>query len=325
MDPPPDDDARTAGESRQSLRKLSGWQGRHGALRGVAVVTITILVLAILLRQTDPQMIAAAAGRLPTTVWFAALAIAIAFPLLSTTRWWLMMRAAKGAQPWGRLLTAYLGICPVNLISPSKSGDLLRALALSGKVASSRVYASLMIERSFDLLVLGLLVLIGGVLSQNPLNVGLSIFVILAVVAALIIGTLSGSFVPARMSLAAYFVDFSSASRGALGRPDLLTAAFALTVLHWSLVGLLVTLVLAGSGAQVTLADTMTAMPAAILVGMLPVTIAGAGTREGAMLWLFSGYASPSQILAAGLLYTFLVYCLPALAGLPFTRSVLRI
>lgn len=312
-------------EDRQSFRTLSGWQGRRGALRGVAVVGVTILVLAVVLRQADSRMVAAAAGQLPVTVWLAALAITSALILLGTTRWWLVLRAAEGAQPWGRLLRAFLGICPVNLISPSKTGDLLRALALRGQVSSSRVFASLMIERGFDLIVLGLLILIGGVLSENLLGVGLSLFVILAVVAVLTVAALSGDHIPAGTRLGAYFAKFSKSLRHMLNRPGQLAAAFVLTLVHWSLVGVLVTLVFYGSGAQVALAHTMTTMPAAILIGMLPVTIAGAGTREGAMLWLFSGYASPSQILATGLLYTVLVYCLPALAGLPFTRSVLRI
>lgn len=323
-DPVPGDTEAAPEENPQSLSKLSGWQGRRGALRGVVVVSITIVVLAVLLRQTDPRAVAAVAGQLPASVWIAALAIAMVFPLLSTTRWWLMMHAAGGAQPWSRLLGAFLGICPVNLISPSKSGDLLRALALNGRVSGSRVYACLIVERGFDLAVLGLFVLAGGVFLQNLLIVGLSFLVILAVAAVLLIAALSGNLLPARFSLSAYLEKFSQATKHTLGRPDLLAAAFAVTVAHWSLVGLLITLILAGSGSEITFIETMTAMPAAVMIGMLPVTIAGVGTREGAMLWLFSGYASPSQILAAGLLYTVLVYCLPALAGLPFTRSVLR-
>jgi len=67
----------------------------------------------------------------------------------------------------------------------------------------------------------------------------------------------------------------------------------------------------------------VTAFPPAIFVGLLPMTIAGMGLREGAMLLLFAPSAAPSQILAVGLLYSLLTYWFLALAGLPFMTSAL--
>ncbi len=306
---------------RQTLRGLSGWRGRRNVLRGALTVAITLGVLVVLIRRTDASAIADAAGRLPVDAWIAALAIAAVFPLLSTTRWWLAIRAAGGPQPWRLLLRAYLGICPVNLISPSKSGDLLRALALNGRVASARVFASLLVERALDVGVLCLLTLAGGLLSGRWDILWISLLVILAIAAVLAVAlTISQVFFGARMM--ARFAGFSEALAGFLARPGLLAAVAALTVIHWLLVGVLVTVLLSGSEAG--MADTIAAMPTAILIGMIPVTIAGMGTREAAMLLLFSTVAEPSQILAAGMLYTVLVYFLPALAGLAFTRSVLR-
>lgn len=302
---------------------MSGWRGRRDVLRGGAVVALTVTVLAILVQRADAAAILAAAGRLPTAVWMSALAIAAAFPLLAATRWWIMMRAVGSPQPLRMLLACHLGICPVNLVSPSKSGDLLRALALRGRAAASDVVAALIVERTFDVAMLCLFVLAGGALSGR---IPATPTIILAICAGGVI--LAAVFAAGRHRLpatvAAWLAEFGAALRRVVARPTLLAATASVTAAHWLLVGLLVTLMLAGSGADVTLADTITAMPAAILVGMAPITLAGMGTREGAMLLLFASTAGPAQILAAGLLYTLLVYWLPALAGLPFTRSVLR-
>lgn len=63
-------------------------------------------------------------------------------------------------------------------------------------------------------------------------------------------------------------------------------------------------------------------VPIAILVGMIPITIAGMGTRDTALIVLFSGYAPSSLILGVGILCS-LRYWIIALVGLPFVRGYL--
>lgn len=305
------------------LRGLIGWQQWQGILRSVLMATLTVSVLAVLFWHVEPAAIVDAARRLPTGVWAICLCIAFIFPLVSTTRWWVMTRAMGSAQPWPLLLRAWLGISPVNLIAPSKSGDLLRIVALRGRMEGSRVVAGLLAERTLDLAILASFVLMGGILSGRAVFTGLSLVVFLAVFAVIAIA-LSGARLPTGKMLAPRVAAFAAALREGLGKPALLAAATVLTVVQWTLVGALVTIMLLGSGADINAVDTMIAMPMAVLTGMIPITIAGMGTRDGTMLVLYAGVANPSQILAAGLLYTAIVYWLPALTGLVFTRSVLQ-
>jgi len=57
--------------------------------------------------------------------------------------------------------------------------------------------------------------------------------------------------------------------------------------------------------------------PLAILAGLLPLTFAGVGTRDAALVFLFSPYLPAPDAAALGVLCT-MRYVLPALAGLPF-------
>ncbi len=57
--------------------------------------------------------------------------------------------------------------------------------------------------------------------------------------------------------------------------------------------------------------------PLAILAGLLPLTFAGIGTRDAALVLFYQAFLSPATAAALGLLYT-LRYLLPALGGLPF-------
>jgi uncharacterized membrane protein YbhN (UPF0104 family) len=54
----------------------------------------------------------------------------------------------------------------------------------------------------------------------------------------------------------------------------------------------------------------------AILAGLVPVTLAGIGTRDAALIYLFRDYLTPEGGAALGLLCT-LRYLMPAIAGLP--------
>jgi glycosyltransferase 2 family protein len=70
-------------------------------------------------------------------------------------------------------------------------------------------------------------------------------------------------------------------------------------------------------GGQVPIIQNMAYASLSILVGLIPVTIAGIGSRDAALIYFYSGYLTPGQGAFLGVLAT-LRYVLPALAGLPF-------
>ena len=62
--------------------------------------------------------------------------------------------------------------------------------------------------------------------------------------------------------------------------------------------------------------------PLAILAGLLPLTFAGVGTRDAALVALYAPYFSAATGAALGLLCTSR-YFLPAIGGLPFLNQYL--
>jgi uncharacterized membrane protein YbhN (UPF0104 family) len=74
-------------------------------------------------------------------------------------------------------------------------------------------------------------------------------------------------------------------------------------------------------GADVRLFDTMTLWPAATLVGVLPITLAGVGARDASFIYLLhaesAGAAAPS-VLAATMGYSLVAIVSFAVIGLPF-------
>jgi glycosyltransferase 2 family protein len=62
--------------------------------------------------------------------------------------------------------------------------------------------------------------------------------------------------------------------------------------------------------------------PLAILAGLLPLTFAGIGTRDAALIWFYQPYFDAPTAAALGVLCTSR-YLLPALGGLPFLNQYL--
>jgi uncharacterized protein (TIRG00374 family) len=64
--------------------------------------------------------------------------------------------------------------------------------------------------------------------------------------------------------------------------------------------------------------------PLALLAGLLPLTFAGVGTRDTALMLFYQPFFSTQTAAALGVLCTSR-YVLPAIAGLPFLRQYLAI
>lgn len=64
--------------------------------------------------------------------------------------------------------------------------------------------------------------------------------------------------------------------------------------------------------------------PLAILAGLLPLTFAGVGTRDAALIFFYQPYFDATTAAALGLLCTSR-YLLPAVGGLPFLGKYLAV
>ncbi len=72
--------------------------------------------------------------------------------------------------------------------------------------------------------------------------------------------------------------------------------------------------------AGVPFIDNMAFATLSILVGLLPFTMAGIGTRDAAIIFFYGAYLDPAAGAVLGVLAT-TRYLLPAVAGLPFVRD----
>lgn len=272
--------------------------------------------------------------------WMAA-SLAMVVPLTLFTSWRLQqLMPERGQLGFGEANKLILVASVLNLVLPSKMGDIAKAWfmrdrsGLSGTLALSLV----VFEKSCDML--SLLVWCAFGLAIYPEKNGVFWIMTAAVTAML---TLGGLLLGSK-KFAAFF--FAFASRFAPGKiaAKLTKLATSWSEMHdyfwasksrllkvtgtsvfiWFLHLLQIWMFIIALRATVPFVRNLALSPLAILAGLLPVpTFGGAGTRDGALVALYAPYFAAPTALALGLLCT-ARYLLPALGGLPFAGEYFR-
>ncbi len=271
------------------------------------------------LRQTNLFWLGIGLLILPLLVWFLA------------KRLLYMMPAGKPLSD-GEALRLILMAWVLNVILPSKMGDFIKGyfLAQDHHISGSEATSIVFFEKGCELLSLLLLCLVG--LLLLPAKHEVQWVLTLGIASSLIMGTCMlfsirfarGFFnVVLRWSPARFtpmFKRLHSAWMTMLEtyrlQPKTLGIVVALSLLVSFAQLIQIWFFIFALNAWVPLNAHIALMPLAILAGLLPLGFAGIGTRDAALVVLFSAYLSAPTAAALGLLLTFR-YVVLGLMGLP--------
>jgi uncharacterized membrane protein YbhN (UPF0104 family) len=213
------------------------------------------------------------------------------------------------------LLVTFVGLA-LNLFMPARGGDIAKFFFLRNidKCNSkSTLSGAAILERISDLFALSLLGLLGSIFTSHKSITIISVLVILASILLAI--TLSKSkFLPLvgyRLSSLAETIQF------AYKQKIKLIFGLGTSLGFWILVSSIMACLLKAIDQSISYMHCVTVSPPSILVGALPVSLWGVGTRDGALAYLLKDLTSIESALAAGFLYIALVYWLLGLIGVP--------
>jgi len=296
---------------------------------------VSLGLLAIIWWQVDLDAIGAAV-RAADPWWLAAgLATIVPLTLVTALRFGMLSRTPIGLWPATRLI---LGASTLNLVLPSKLGDVAKGVVLTGRYGfdAKLAVALVVMERSLDMAAL----LFWGVLAMlwvgrdEPLmllgaaGTGALLILLLILLSPLRLASrliaLAGRVAPGGIGrwLSGFADEWQAAVRWFWSERRRGAAVWAVSLAIWG--GHLAQFWLfAQALGQVPFLDNMAFATLAILAGLLPFTMAGIGTRDAAIVFLYAPYLSAGAAAVLGVLAT-LRYLLPAIAGLPFMGDYLR-
>ncbi|HQB45913.1 MAG TPA: lysylphosphatidylglycerol synthase transmembrane domain-containing protein, partial [Polyangiaceae bacterium] len=261
-------------------RKILDW-------RLVPLLLVTAIILWLLLHHIAgvDAFAKAVSGARWGLVW-AAVGVFVVDLVLSIVRWQIILWAMSKRVGFFRCAHAVLATWPLAVIIPARAGDVLRAGVIRKQVPFLEGAGSVVAEKVLDIQSLCLLSMIGSVLygrtSWTAIAAGVLVTEWLTIVLLLRYGesidrTPLSRFAPKVQRLLV-------ALRALLRSPRHLLGVMASSLAAWVMASTMVHLLLLATGFELPYGVTLSLWPLAIFVGMLPITVAGMGTRDAAFL-----------------------------------------
>ena len=312
-----------AEHAKVNFKAISSWREGTSVRRSLLLMCATMFIFYLLFRRIDLEHVISLLTQIAWPIWTLAAALTLSFPLISAIRWKAILSAMGHDITYRRAALIIAGIWPLSSVSPSKSGDLLKAYSLRREIKPVVVAGSVLTERALDLVVLAVLALIGGICFRDHRITSIAVTVLAALMAGVLFVVFNVSL-PIGHNLQNQLRDLCLSLRTLWSKPGLTLLIMLFTAANWFASIWQTQLLFRGVGADVSFSYTATALPIAIFAGLLPVSIGGMGTRDSAMVVMFATYASASQALTVGLLYSFFGYWMLAILGLPLMRRALE-
>ena len=300
-------------------------------------IGVSVVILGVIYWKIDVSKIMDALAQTDGPMFAGAISILIPTTLLSALRFRMLLHDDNKAT-LAVAVKLILAAGTMNLVLPSKMGDVLKsifmrqALDMRGSLAVSVV----VFEKACDFLgllvwcLLGLIVYAGDVqlfaLFAGAIGCGLTFGVLmlsslsfadwfLRLASKLAPSSLTEKFNHLRKSWAEVHAFFWRSRRDVLN-------IVGMTLLIWFLHLLQIWMMATALHATAPFLVSLGLSSLAILAGLVPLTMAGVGTRDAATIFLFAPFMPASAGAALGLMLT-LRYLLPGLAGLPFLAKYL--
>jgi uncharacterized membrane protein YbhN (UPF0104 family) len=193
---------------------------------------------------------------------------------------------------------------------------------LRGQIPVAATAGALLAERAIDLAVWGAVSLAAALLIGQLLVAGFAAAVLGGVLVFVCLLAPRADRLPISARWRERLSLLFASMRGQARRPWLLVGLVGLTLVNCVATIGVTAVLYDGVGAHVPLAVVTASLLPAMFAGLLPLTLAGMGTRDSALIVLFDGYATGAQSLGVGLLYAFFFRWLLSLLGLPFLRQI---
>ncbi|MBX3730078.1 MAG: flippase-like domain-containing protein [Candidatus Sumerlaeia bacterium] len=298
-------------------------------------VAVSAVLFGILLWSVDRAALAEVLAR-ARLGWFALGMVFFVPQVLAIGHRWQLIARPVARLDWREAGRQVLASNCLNLVLPSKLGDLAKGVFLyrQGRCALADGMQVVVFEKLLDVAALCVWMVVGWVLM--PRGDGW-VVVALAGGGAVVVLVYAVYFLPGGAGRLLALMP-AGLRKGKLGRALAAAPAVARLVhadggrrtriLAWSFaIWLLHLLQIAcffrAVGVEASLVAVLALMPVAIFAGLMPLTIAGIGVRDWAIVALFAGAGNPREVLVAAGLLVSLRYVVPAAGGLPWVGRYL--
>lgn len=300
-------------------------------MKKALAIVLTMIILIIIYSRIDLRKFGEYFLNLNWIYFFISLTFFVPCTLISAYRWKLMLKQDCDI-PLGLSLKLFLAGSSVNSIVPSKLGDMTKAYFIRDRIDPKRAFNTVLVEKILDVSSLCLVLLIGILLIKitNEITLFAIIFsgLIVTFTAILFIINYSSFRIfknPKNRGVLKKLISVIVDSQNFINilKKDKGRFYFIIfiSIFLWFLHMTQIYFFFLSLNHPVQLKLVFGLVPVAIFIGLIPVTVAGMGTRDGALILLFAPYAPASLMAGVGILCS-MRYWIPSLVGLPFLHAL---
>jgi glycosyltransferase 2 family protein len=285
---------------------------RPRRLEPVVKVVITLGLLGFLFSKVD---VAATAGQILSVgagAFTISATIVIVLSLLVSIRWQLILHAMNSPlRLWECWRLVMIGLFFNQTLPTSIGGDVVRIWLSARSVTLRAGFVSIVLDRLFALVGLGICVIAALPLLLIGPAANLAIFIslsaVLGAIGLLAFDAAADSLSPIASRLfgnrvvtatgrpVAILRDLSRIFRLILRRRVGGTAVIGISIINQLSLGLVVYIIAGALGSGLSLINTILTFPVAMLLSMAPISFGGWGVREASMVWLLGALGISSQ------------------------------
>src|SRR3989344_5436100 len=253
--------------------------------------------------------------------WAFALMAPITF--LGVTRWYLVLKAAGFKIAFWKIFKVVISGISLSLV-PGRLGDLARSYPLRNSIPVAQSIGTIILEKIIDV---SILMVFSGIGLSILGNYGVSVLIL-----SLAIGTIPVlqvlNFISEKMSLKNPLINKAHEAISILNRvkqrKTVLFAAVLTSCANWTVSMFQVYWLFKTVGSVVPFSAVFAFHPLSTFAGLIPISIAGIGTRDSAIIYFFRNFVAPEQSLAVGILYGVQAYWIFGILGIPLLYYFFR-
>ena len=301
-------------------------------MRQLISLAISLIILGCLYWQIDIAELTAVLFQSDSVWLIAGLGMVIPITMLTAMRF-VWMAPSKNQISYLESLRLILAASLMNVVLPSKMGDVAKSVFMTSKDGLSNVQALslVMFEKISDFLALLFWCVFGLFLFPHDhwLLWGLAIIILAGLVFGIAM-LISVHFVqrffrvicilvPVRLEkkIARLEEGWIEMNHHIYGQKARFVGIMFYSIFLWLLHMVQFWLFIQALNVFVPFIDNLALTPLAILIGLMPFTFAGIGTRDAAFVFIYSSYFTAATGAALGVLAT-MRYVIPAFFGIPF-------
>ena len=301
---------------------------KYELIKAILAIAVTILIFIILFNKINFLEVKVALVSINIKLFILASFISIFVNLfLGADKWRRILKNLGYFISYKEALFIMVTSNPIKFILPFKSGEITKALYLNRlkSFKFEKAFSSIMFDKFLNLLGTVILLAIGTFFFRINLSLRIFVylFIIISIAAVLdfkhlrlyilnwirkinlkiynsirqLISTIEEIKLKKKIGLGIYSIFFQTSE---LLNAYILFKAFDI---------------------DIPISAIFLFIPLVILIGNIPITISGLGTREAAVVVLLLNYSSSAKLLSFALILSFVEYILPALVGLIFLKD----